>query len=235
MRELRAVAGTDPILLTLAPERPGAIEATAEAVRLGIKVSLGHTNAPAETLLKAIAAGATGFTHLGNGCPRQLDRHDNILWRVFEIAGKQSHSGDRPLTISLIPDKIHVSPPLFRLAHQVLPHESIFYITDAMAAAGAPPGRYTLGRLNLEVGEDQVVRLPGQPNFAGSALRPIDGVIRAVEMLGAPWQEVWRRYSELPAKFMGLDLAFKIGNRAKISQIKTMGENIVSAKVIACF
>jgi N-acetylglucosamine-6-phosphate deacetylase len=54
------------------------------------------------------------------------------------------------------------------------------------------------------VGADQVVRLPGKPNFAGSALRPIDGVFRAAEMLGCPWQEVWPRFSLAPARFMGL-------------------------------
>lgn len=194
LRELREAAGPDRVLLTLAPERRGALAAIAEAVRLGMKVSLGHTDAPAECLRDAVAAGATGFTHLGNACPQLLDRHDNILWRVLDTPG---------LTVSLIADGRHVSPPLFRLVHRVLPSERIIYTTDAMAAAGAPPGRYTLGRLELEVGPDRVVRQPGGTHFAGSAATPIEAVLRAAAMLGVSWREAWERMSKATARWLG--------------------------------
>jgi N-acetylglucosamine-6-phosphate deacetylase len=205
IRELRALTGTDATLLTLAPERAGALEAIALAVSSGMRVSLGHTNASAQVLRDARQAGATGFTHLGNACPRELDRHDNILWRVFEAKG---------LFASLIPDRIHVSPSLFRLAHRLLDESSIYYTTDAMAAAGAPPGRYRLGRAEFDVGEDQIVRQPGQSNFAGSALKPIDGVFRAAEMLGQTWNDVWDRFSLRPAQWMGLNCDLSPGNEA---------------------
>lgn len=205
VRELRAAAGDDVVLLTLAPERAGALEAIRLAVSLGMTVSLGHTNASALRLREASTAGARGFTHLGNACPQLLDRHDNILWRVLDTPG---------LTVSLIPDRIHVSPPLFRLVHRALPAEAIYYVTDAMAAAGAPPGRYSIGKLVLEVGDDQVVRLPGQRHFAGSALRPIDGVWRAAEMLGCRWQEVWDRFSVGPARLVGREHGLAVGRPA---------------------
>jgi N-acetylglucosamine-6-phosphate deacetylase len=195
IRELREITETDPLLLTLSPERNGALKSIETARSLGIKISLGHTNASAEVLRDAVKAGATSFTHLGNGCPRELDRHDNILWRVFETPG---------LMIGVIPDRIHVSPALFRLMHRVLPPDSIYYVTDAMSAAGMPPGKYPLGKLDLEVGPDQIVRQPGKPLFAGSALRPIDGVFRAAEMLGCEWQKVWDKFSEAPLRLMGL-------------------------------
>ena len=203
--ELRRAAGNDPVLLTVAPERPGAVPAIEAAVSHGIVVSLGHTDAPMDLLRKAVAAGARGFTHLGNGCPRALDRRDNILWRVFEIPG---------LIVSLIPDRIHVSPPLFRLMHRVLEPESIYYTADAMAAAGSPPGKYRLGKLELEVGPDQIVRQPGNQLFAGSALRPIDGIFRAAEMLDCPWQQVWPRFSAAPARLLGLKNELAVGQRA---------------------
>jgi N-acetylglucosamine-6-phosphate deacetylase len=102
---------------------------------------------------------------------------------------------------------------LFRLAHRVLGN-SIFYVSDAMAAAGAPPGRHKLGRLELEVGSDQVVRFPGRANFAGSALRPIDGVFRAAKMLDCGWQETWKYFSETPARLLGLPCELAAGARA---------------------
>jgi len=220
--ELRTAAGDDPVLLTLAPERNGALKAIEVAVAHGITVSLGHTDASADVLRQAVAAGARAFTHLGNGCPRALDRHDNILWRVFETPG---------LIVSLIPDRIHVSPLLFRLAHRVLGLEAIYYTTDAMSAAGAPPGNYRLGHLKLEVGADQVVRQPGQPLFAGSALRPVEGVFRAAEMLGCPWQEAWLRFSEAPARLLGLPSGLAVGEPADFCLVKVDGKRLKELRV----
>ena len=210
--ELRAIADTDPLLLTMAPERKGALEAIARAKSLGVKVSLGHTNASADILQRAVAAGATGFTHLGNACPQQLDRHDNILWRALDTPG---------LTISLIPDQIHVSPALFRLVHNALSREAIYYTTDAMAAAGAPPGRYTLGALEVEVGAEQIVRQPSQNNYAGSALRPIDGVMRASQMLGCDWRRVWDSFSVCPSGFMGIRHGLTMSGPADFCLVQT--------------
>ena len=214
--ELRTITGDDPLLLTVSPERPAVIKAIELAVSHGIKVSLGHTNASAETLAAAARAEASAFTHLGNGCPRELDRHDNILWRVFETTG---------LIVSLIPDRIHVSPSLFRLIHRILPRDSIYYTTDAMSAAGAPPGRYRLGKMELEVGPDQIVRQPGKQLFAGSALRPIDGVFRAAQMLDRPWQEIWPRFSSIPARLMGLQDNLAVGHPADFCLLRTTADD----------
>jgi N-acetylglucosamine-6-phosphate deacetylase len=214
IRELRAVTGTDPVLLTIAPERRDALAAIALAGSLGMRVSLGHTNASAEQLEQAVLAGARGFTHFGNACPQQLDRHDNILWRVLD---RES------LGVGLIADGIHVSGPLFRLVHRVLGWERVYYTTDAMAAAGASPGRYTLGELTVEAGGDQVVRQPGRTNFAGSALRPIDGVFRAARMLGCSWRETWEGFSERPAWYMGLPGGLEVGGKADFCLLRVNG------------
>lgn len=216
--ELRAVTGSDPVLLTLAPERGGAMTAIQRAVALGMKVCLGHTNANAAQLRAAVAAGATGFTHLGNACPQLLDRHDNILWRVLDTPG---------LAVSLIPDTHHVSPALFRLIHRVLKPFQIMHTTDAMAAAGARKGDvpvaqlFKLGKLRLEVGADGIVRQPGRTNFAGSALTPIDGVRRAAQMTGRPWQEMWLASSLRAAEFMGWTSELKVGQPADFFVIET--------------
>ncbi len=197
IHELREAAGNDPLLLTLAPECAGALGAVALAVSLGIRVSLGHTDASAETLAAAAAAGATGFTHLANGCTQKLDRHDNIVLRVLETPG---------LCASLIPDTIHVSPPMFRLLNRALaaPLAQVCHTTDAMSAAGAPPGRYRIGRIETEVGADKIVRMPGQTNFAGSALRPIDGVFHAAAMTGESWRDAWKKSSLAARRYAGV-------------------------------
>ena len=219
IRELRQCAEGDPVLLTLAPERQGALDAIRLASSLGIKISLGHTNASLETLQGAVAAGAVAFTHLGNGCPRELDRHDNILLRVFDLLRQPNAR----LRVSLIPDAIHVSPALFRLVHREL-GDSLFLVSDAMSAAGAPPGRYPLGRVELEVGADKIVRFPGSSNFAGSALRPDEGVLRAAQMLGCDWQKVWKQFSEVPASLMNIPSGLMVGALADICIVDVSGE-----------
>jgi len=212
IERIRETLAGDAVLLTFAPEREGAIAAIKRAAELGMRVSLGHCNPSTQNLTEAKNAGATGFTHLANACPQELDRHDNFLWRVLD-------SGD--LTCGLIPDQIHVRPMPFRIFHRVLGAENIYYTTDAMSAAGAPPGRYTVGRLDIEVGEDQIVRQPGKTNLAGSALRPFQGVQRVAEMLGKPWQEVWDGFSVRPAKFMGIHHELTPGLTTPLCKITT--------------
>ncbi len=195
LRELRAAAGDDLVLLTMAaewPESPAAIRCARE---LGFRVWLGHTDASPAQLAAAVAAGAEGFTHLGNGCPVEWHRHDNIVFRVLDEPG---------LRVSLIPDGIHVSTSLFRLFHRALDPSRICYTTDAISAGGAGPGRYRLAGKELEVGADGVVREPGRSNYAGSSLAPLEGVRRAADMLHRPVAEIWPRFSTRPAAFLGL-------------------------------
>ncbi|MEI6236130.1 MAG: N-acetylglucosamine-6-phosphate deacetylase, partial [Planctomycetota bacterium] len=117
---------------------------------------------------------------------------------------------DNPgLCASVIPDAIHVSPPMFRLMHSALvPGQTprVCYTTDAMSAADAPPGRYRIGKVETEVGADRIVRMPGKTNFAGSALRPIDGVFIAADMLRCSWRETWARASLGARRYAGLSL-----------------------------
>ena len=219
VRELQSVVGSDPLLLTVAPERRGAIELIRQCRAEGIQVSLGHSAASARELGLAVEAGARGITHLGNGCPQQWERHDNWFWTVVDCQG---------LYVGMIPDGIHLPERVFRGMHRALAgRNEIYYTTDAMAAAGAGVGCFPLAGLMLEVGEDQVVRQPGQPNFAGSALCPIDGVTRAQRMLSAPWERVWNRFSRSPASLMGLDLHLRVGSDARFCAVKLSDSGLI--------
>ncbi|MBA3709702.1 MAG: N-acetylglucosamine-6-phosphate deacetylase [Planctomycetes bacterium] len=195
IRELRELTGSDPVLLTMAPERNGVIEAIRLAASLGMRVSMGHTNASKEVIAAAIDAGLSAYTHFGNGIPQAIDRHDNILWRVLQFPS---------VTLGVIPDGVHVSPAFFRIIHRMVDPKKLYYTTDAVHPGGMPPGTFKFGDMDMVVGEDQVVRKPGETNFSGSALRPLEGVFRAVEMLGCAWQDAWVRFSQQPADFMGM-------------------------------
>lgn len=223
LQSIREITGEDPVLLTMAPEIQNGLSAFAKARELGFRVSIGHTNAPDNIMRRVTAAGPTGFTHLGNGCPVELKRDDNILWRALDTPN---------LTYSLIPDRWHVSPSLFRILHRLIDRDSLYYTTDAMAAAGSAPGKYNLGHLELEVGPEEIVRLPGIANLAGSALTPINAIRYAAEMLRCDWQDIWKKYSTNPANFMNLPAAFEVGAPAEFIEIETDSPNrIISTQL----
>ena len=91
---------------------------------------------------------------------------------------------------------------------------------------------YSLGHLELEVGPEEIVRLPGTPNLAGSALTPINAIRHAADMLRCDWQEIWRNYSTIPAQFAKLSDGFEPGARAEFVEIKTCpGDRIESVRL----
>jgi N-acetylglucosamine-6-phosphate deacetylase len=172
---LQRAAGGNIRLVTLAPELPGSTELIRAVVDSGAEVSLGHTGAEAADIDAAVEAGARFCTHLGNGVPLALHRHDNVVQRLL---------ARDELIAFFIPDGIHLRPWVLKNFFRAKPAGKALFTTDCMAAAGAPAGQYTLGSFTLEVGEDRVVRQPGQRNFAGSALCPDEGVRNIESWLG---------------------------------------------------
>ncbi len=147
-------------LITIAPEWPGSPEFIRHVAAHGVRVSIGHSNADDRAIDAAVEAGMTLCTHVGNGVPMQLHRHDNIVQRLL---------ARDELTAVFIPDGIHVPPGTLRNFVRAKPRGKVLFTSDCIAAAGAPPGRYTVGAIEVESGADGVVREPGKPNFAGSS------------------------------------------------------------------
>ncbi|MBM4349006.1 MAG: amidohydrolase family protein [Deltaproteobacteria bacterium] len=158
--------------LTLAPEMEGAIPFIEKAVANGIVVGLGHTNASETVFEDALSAGARLSIHLGNGTPAFMPRHQNPIQKQLSMDG---------LMASIIVDGIHLPDYVVKNFVRAKGIERILLTTDSMAGAGAPPGKYTLGDLEVEVGFDRAVRLAGTPYLAGSTLsmeRAINNIIR---------------------------------------------------------
>lgn len=183
-------------LVTLAPEWPGSADFIGEVTRSGVVASLGHTNASESEIDAAIHAGATLCTHLGNGVPQMLQRHDNIVQRLL---------ARDELTACLIPDGVHLPPFVLRNLFRAKPPGKVLLTTDAMSAAAAPPGRYTLGAIDVE-SRDGAVRQPGHANLAGSCLTPDRGVENAARWLGLADHEARALFSTRAAAHFGITL-----------------------------
>ncbi|RLD74799.1 MAG: N-acetylglucosamine-6-phosphate deacetylase [Bacteroidetes bacterium] len=169
-------------IFTLAPEIDTNNLLTRHLSSHGIIISAGHCNPNLEILKSAIDAGLSMFTHLGNGCPQSLPRHDNIIQRVLSLKDD--------LKICFIADGIHI--PFYALKNyiEIAGIENCIITTDAMAAAGAKAGRYTISNIELEVGEDRIVREPGKPNFAGSAIDMPSSAFNLKTEIGLTSEEV---------------------------------------------
>jgi N-acetylglucosamine-6-phosphate deacetylase len=188
---LQGAAGGKIRLVTLAPEWPGSDDFIASVVRQDVHVAIGHSNASAAEIDAAVRAGARFCTHLGNGVPGVLPRHDNVVQRLL---------ARDELTACLIPDGIHLPPFVLKNLFRAKPPGRVLFTTDAMAAAGAPPGRYRLARLELCVGDDGVVRGPNG-GFAGSSLTPAQGVERVAAFLRMDVAEARRHWTASAGAF----------------------------------
>lgn len=187
-RRLQRAAGGGIAMLTLSPELPGAVDLIRCAAADGVMVCAGHSDVGVADLEQAVRAGLRLWTHLGNGCPTQLHRHDNIVNRALACPD---------LAASVVPDGIHLPPAVLGRLTAALGVGRLVATTDAMAAAGAQPGVYYLGEKRLEVGSDRVVRDVGGTYFAGSSLTPLEGLYNLVRVGGLGMQAAWRAWTWL--------------------------------------
>ncbi|MEL6108790.1 MAG: N-acetylglucosamine-6-phosphate deacetylase [Planctomycetota bacterium] len=181
-------------LLTLAPELSDAASVITRLVDEGIVVAAGHSDASNDDLRRGIDHGLSMFTHLGNGCPGEMHRHDNIIQRVLSF-------GDR-LTISFIADGHHV--PFFALGNylRMLPPEHIVVVTDAISAAGLGPGEHRLAGQTVEVDENLAAWASGRQHFAGCATTMPQMAALLKEHLRATQEDIHRWTIENPARLL---------------------------------
>lgn len=182
-------------LVTLAPERDLGLGVTQMLAERNIVISAGHTNASLDQLRAAIDAGVTMFTHLGNGCPSNLHRHDNILNRVLSLRER--------LWICFIADGAHI--PFFVLKNylDLVGADKSIVVTDAISAAGLGPGSYRLGRWELRIGEDGVARSPDGSHLVGSTISMKESIRNLTQELGLGEETARRLVDGNPRKAIG--------------------------------
>jgi N-acetylglucosamine-6-phosphate deacetylase len=173
--------------LTLAPELPGALDAIKRLSDAGVTVSIGHTNATAVQVEAAADAGAVLVTHIFNAQRGLAHREPGVPGAALS---------DSRYRVGLIADLHHVAAEICTLIFRAAPGRVVL-VTDAMAAAGMPPGSYVLAGIPVELGEDGVPR-NADGTIAGSALT-LDQAVRNMLGLGMPLPTVIDAASRVPA------------------------------------
>jgi N-acetylglucosamine-6-phosphate deacetylase len=176
--------------VTLATELPGAYELVDLLRERGVTVSCGHSNATAAEAREAFARGVKTVTHIFNAMRPFAAREPGL-------AGAALVTSD--VAVQVILDGVHLADDTARLVWQTAGGR-VALVTDAIAAAGAGDGSYTLAGIDFEV-ENGVARRADRV-LAGSTVPMIEAV-RNLVALGAPLASALGAASEVPARIAG--------------------------------
>jgi len=179
--------------VTIAPELEGALDAIRRFADHGITVAVGHTQADYVLSKAAFDAGARILTHAFNAMPGIHHRNPGPVMAA---------ASDPRVTLELVLDAVHVEPVVAGGLFQLAPGR-VALITDAMAAAGAPDGRYQLGSLDVDAA-DGVARLDRSNTIAGSTLTQDQALRVAVNSAGLDLPTAVRSLTHTPATALHL-------------------------------
>lgn len=147
-------------LVTVAPEKPGALDFIKYISACGVVAAIGHTAAAPDTIRQAIAVGAGFSTHLGNGSHGFLPRLKNYLWE--QLAADE-------LMASIIADGFHLPSSVLKVISRAKGPDKLILVSDVALLGGFEPGVYQWGRLDVQVFADGHLGLPGTEFLAGAA------------------------------------------------------------------
>jgi N-acetylglucosamine-6-phosphate deacetylase len=188
---LTDLAGAGRSLITLAPERlpDGFLRRLAAS---GIRVSVGHSEATAETVMQACGDGLGGVTHLFNAMPPFAGRQPGVVGATL---------AERRLIAGIIVDGIHVDPISVRAAFAAKGAEGIVLVTDAMPSVGASLDQFQLMGRTISLHAGRLAADDG--TLAGAHLNMALAVGNAVRLAGLPLDDALRAASFSPARFLG--------------------------------
>ncbi|MGI8517153.1 MAG: N-acetylglucosamine-6-phosphate deacetylase [Acidimicrobiia bacterium] len=183
-------AANGVLMLTLAPELPGAEAVVKTLTQAGVIVSAGHTAATYEEAQAGFDWGITAVTHLFNAMAPFGHRAPGLIGATFDSA-----------VAGLICDGVHVHPAAVRTAWRMLGPDRLVLVTDAVAAAGMGDGTYRLGNAEIVVSQGRATDQAGR--LAGSTLTLDQAVRNLIEFTDCPPMVAIGAASTVPARLLG--------------------------------
>lgn len=180
------------LIVTVAPEMPGALEFIRAIRKEGALIGIGHSNATYHEAEAAYQAGATHGVHTFNGMRELHHREPGIIGAIMDL----------PLAAEVILDGIHLHPAIVRILSKLKLPNGIILVTDAIRAAGLADGEYDLGGLRVQKKGKEARLADG--TLAGSTLTMQEAVQNAVKLVGLSIVNVMKMASLNPARVMGI-------------------------------
>lgn len=209
-------------MVTIAPELYGGIKAVRQLAESGVIAAIGHTDGVEQQLLPAIDAGATVATHLFNGMRPLHHREPGPVGALLD---------DERITIELICDLVHLHPTVVRLAAKHAGRNRTVLITDAMSATDAADGRYTLGRLEVDV-HDGVATLADNGSLAGSTLTMDTAFRNLIRGAKLGILDAVHATSQRPAELLGIAGHTGMLRPGYVADIVVLDQDLRPAKVL---
>ncbi|MCP4403920.1 MAG: amidohydrolase family protein [bacterium] len=209
-REWQHAANGTIEIVTLAPERKGALEFIRYISERGVIAAIGHTAADPVTIQHAIQSGATLSTHLGNGSHAYIPRLKNYLWE--QLAADELWAG-------MISDGYHLPASVVKVCIRSKGLARLILVSDAALLGGYAPGVYTWGNVDVEVYEDGHLGVLNTPYLAGAGHLLDWDLPHFMTFSGCDLSEVIPLCTVNPAKLLGLEGqygALKIGAIANL-------------------
>lgn len=180
-------------LITCAPEIPGGMEFIEEAVRKGIRISVGHSGATYDQVIEAADHGATQATHLFNGMQGLHHREPGTVGGVL---------ADERIYPQVISDGVHLHPGIVKVIINAKSVDKVILITDSIRGAGLPDGDYENKGQKFSV-RAGIARTP-EGGLSGSTLTMDAALRNAMKFTGKPLEEVLSMATSIPAQAMGI-------------------------------
>lgn len=191
--ELAELMAAGPVrLVSVAPERPGALALIERIAAAGATAALAHTDATYDEAIAGLDAGARHAVHVFNAMRPLHHREPGVIGAVLERDA---------VTCEVIADGHHVHPAVVRLLARLKGPGATVLVTDAIEAAGLPDGEYRLGTAPVQVRDGRALTPSG--HLAGSTLT-LDAAVRNVCAWGIPLPDALRMASTTPATVLGL-------------------------------
>ncbi len=222
--EYQKAAEENIIQVTIAPELAGAMEFIRMCTGNNIIVAIGHTNASAAQINKAVENGARLSTHLGNGCANMIDRHLNPLWPQL---------ANDLLTPTLIADGHHLLPEEIQVFYKVKGPSNLVITSDVNHLIGMPAGRYMYFGSEVVYTEDGLVKNPVLNCLAGASMPLKKGVETMMNYTGCPLGEAINMATGNIARICHLNDrgSLETGKRADLIVFEMDGNRLIIKQV----
>lgn len=178
-------------IITIAPETDGGMEFIKEMVSRGVAVSLGHSGADYETVIKAYELGATGITHTFNAMTGLHHRKPGMVGAAL------THD----FYCEVIADNFHLHPALYDILLKIKNHDKIILITDCTRSSGMVDGEFDLGGQKIHLKDGKCTLEDG--TIAGSALKLNMALKNFVNSTQIAIEEAIPFVTENPARYIG--------------------------------
>jgi N-acetylglucosamine-6-phosphate deacetylase len=182
-------------IVTLAPERRGALELIEHLNKSKVIAAIGHTGASPEVIREAVQAGARLSTHLGNGSHAQIPRLKNYIWE--QLAADELYA-------SIICDGFHLPPAMMKVISRAKGLERLILVSDVAFLSGLTPGYYKWGNLDVELHPDGRITQRNSPFFAGAGHLLDRGIAQFVKYTGNSLSRAIMACTLNPARLIGL-------------------------------